>query len=64
MFCVITDLAFPNSSCTQEVQPDFTDAIQHQKMFYSSDFQGGKKKKGRKPLRPTTVLSTTSLQRH
>lgn len=62
MFCVITDLAFPNSSCMQEVQPDFTDAIHHHKMFYSSDFRGGGE--GRKPPRSTTVLSTTSLQRH
>lgn len=46
MFCDITDLAFPNYSCMQEVEPDFTDAIQHHKMFYSSDFQ--EKKKGRK----------------
>lgn len=45
MFCDITDLAFPNYICMQEVLPDFTDAIQHHKMFYSSDFKETKKKK-------------------
>lgn len=60
MFCDITDLAFPNCSCMQEVQPDFTDAIQHHKLFDSSDFQEKKKEK----TRFTTVLSITSLQFH
>lgn len=45
MFCDITDLAFPNYSCMQEVLPDFTDAIQHHEMLYSSDFKETKKEK-------------------
>lgn len=43
MFCDITDLVFPNYSSMQEVQTGFTDAINHHKMFYSSDFQEKKK---------------------
>lgn len=60
MFCDITDLAFPNYICMQEVLPDFTDAIQHHKMFYSSDFKETKKRKEKMSI--TTGLSITSLQ--
>lgn len=45
MFCDIKDLAFPNYSCMQKVLPDFTDAIQHHEMLYSSDFKETKKEK-------------------
>lgn len=60
MFCDITDLAFPNYICMQEVLPDFTDAIQHHKVFYSSDFKETKKRKEKMSI--TTGLSITSLQ--
>lgn len=60
MFCDITDLAFPNYICMQEVLPDFTDAIQHHKMFYSSNFKETKKRKEKMSI--TTGLSITSLQ--
>lgn len=52
MFCDITDLAFPNYSFTQEVQPDFTDDIHHYKMFLILIFSAKKF---------TTVLSITFL---
>lgn len=60
MFCDVTDLAFPNYICMQEVLPDFTDAIQHHKMSYSSDFKETKKRKEKMSI--TTGLSITSLQ--
>lgn len=43
MFCDITDLAFPNYSFTQEVEPDFTDDIEHYKMFLFLIFSEKKK---------------------
>lgn len=58
MLCDIRDLVFPNYSSMQEVQTGFTDAINHRKMFYSSDFQEKEKER----TRFTTVLSITSLQ--
>lgn len=60
MFCDITDLAFPNYNCMQEVLPDFPDAIQHHETFYSSDFKETKKEKEKMSI--TTGLSITSLQ--